>query len=305
MDTFGAKVQVAKVAGRQWGRVGSAQLASIGVDGSTVARWLKQGYLHRRLPRVYAVGHAGTTIQAELAEALLYAGPGAALSHATAAWWRGLIDQRPPQIHLSTPRRCRSLPAIAVHRGRTFDRIWHNGLPLTPLPQTFLDIAATQPRHVLRHVLANADYRRILNPTALEAALKRGRPGSAKLRAALAEHQPKLAYTRSHLERAFLALCETAHIPLPQMNVRIAGWTVDAVWNDLRLVIELDGYDNHRSPAQIKRDRRKELDLRAAGCTIVRYSSDQVFEQPAAVTGDLRRQRANAASAAAQRAGAA
>ena len=170
----------------------------------------------------------------------------------------------------------------------------HDGLPITTLPQLFLDIAATEPLPTLRHALAKADYNRSLNVPAVTGAIRPGRPGSSALRKALADHQPRLAYTRSRLERAWIEICERAGFPIPEMNVRIAGWPVDAVWRDIRLVVELDGYGNHHTPAQLKRDRRKELDVRAARFDLIRYSAEQVFEQPAAVTADVRRQRARA-----------
>jgi hypothetical protein len=59
------------------------------------AKWIKRGYLNPKLPGVYAVGHGAPGIEGDLAAALLYAGPGAMLSHGTAAWWFGPIDTRP------------------------------------------------------------------------------------------------------------------------------------------------------------------------------------------------------------------
>jgi predicted transcriptional regulator of viral defense system len=283
-----AKVRLGQVAGRQWGRVTWAQINALGVDDKVVADWKRQGYLHRVLPRVYGVGHSARSYEADLASALLYAGPGAALSHATAAHWLGLLDQPPRAIHVSTPRRCRSQPGIVVHRERAASRIWHRRLPLTPLPQLLLDLAATEPRRRLRQALANADYRNLLDARAVRAALGRGRPGSAKLRQALTEHLPRLARTKSDLEIAFLELCESAGIPLPETNERVAGWEVDALFRSHRIAVELDGYGNHRSPAQIKRDRRKEMDLRGAGLQPVRYSDEQL-EQGTGVVADLRR----------------
>src|SRR2546421_3039461 len=142
MSTENSKVRVGRVAGKVWGRVTRAQLERLGITSSTIAMWRRQGYLHPRLPRVYAVGHAATSIEAELAEALLYAGPGAMLSHATAAWWWGLIDKPPSTIHISTPRRCRSLRGITVHQRRDCTRTWHKNLPVTIVAQTLLDFAS-------------------------------------------------------------------------------------------------------------------------------------------------------------------
>src|SRR5205823_1650214 len=99
----------------------------------------------------------------------------------------------------------------------------------------------------------------LLNIQELNAALGRGRPGSARLRQALQSHQPRLARAKSDLEISFFELCEEAGFPVPEVNVRVAGWEVDVLWRDERIAVELDGYRNHRSPAQVKRDRRKEM----------------------------------------------
>src|SRR6202045_2481733 len=107
MVTRFAKEAVARVAGRQFGRISWIQLRALGVDNRTINRWLATGYLFRVLPGVYAVGHRAKTTEADLFAAVLYAGPGAMLSHATAAWWVGLVKSRPYMIHVSTPRRCR------------------------------------------------------------------------------------------------------------------------------------------------------------------------------------------------------
>jgi predicted transcriptional regulator of viral defense system len=251
-----------------------------------ISRWIKDSYLHRVLPGVYAVGHPASSTEADLAAALLYAGPGAMLSHSTAAWWRGLLDDQPRQIHISTPRQCGSQPGITVHARRAFDRVWHRGLPMTTLPQTFLDLAATHPLRTVRRALAKADYAHLLDVPAIEARLGKGRPGSAKLRLALERHQPELANSKSRLEALFFEICEEAGFSLPVLNQYIAGWQVDAVWPEKGIAVELDGYGNHHTPAQLRRDRRKELALRNAGLTPVRYSEEQL-NQRAEVIADL------------------
>lgn len=65
-------------------------------------------------------------------------------------------------------------------------------------------------------------------------------------------------------------LCEVIGIPLPELNVIVAGVRVDALWREQRLVIELDGVGNHGTPAQIDRGRRNELRLRQAGLLVLR-----------------------------------
>ena len=145
MRTRSAKVRVRAVADRQSGRVSWAQLDALGVESWTVARWVDDGYLAPVLPRVYAVGHRAPSVEADLTAAVLYAGPGAMLSHATALWRRGLFDNPPWPIEVSTPRRCGSLRGVVVHGRRECRRVWHKGLPITTIEQALLDFAAGAP----------------------------------------------------------------------------------------------------------------------------------------------------------------
>jgi Protein of unknown function (DUF559) len=253
-----------------------------------VARWIADGYLLKVLPRVYAVGHHAPSVEADLMAAVLFAGPGAMLSHASAAWWLGLLDKRPGLIQVTTPRRCRSLPGICVYQ-RSRTRVMHKGLPVTVREETVVDLAATAPLRTLRKALANADYQGVLDLTAIEQAIGRGIRGATKLRAALKEHQPKLAWTKSELEIMLIEICEEEHIVLPETNFKANGWEIDAYWPQAKLAVELDGHGNHHTPAQLKRDRAKEMALRALGLTVIRYSGDQLKNHRKAVAEELRR----------------
>jgi hypothetical protein len=109
------------------------------------------------------------------------------------------------------------------------------------------------------------------------------------VRAALAVHQPALAWTRSELEVLLLTFCESQDLPIPQMNVYREGWLVDATWPDRRVVVEVDGWQGHRTPAQLERDHQRDMELRAAGYVVLRYTRRQLIERPAAVAADIRR----------------
>ena len=279
MSKFADKVRLGEISGRQFGRISRAQLKALGLADSTIASWRRDGYLYRVLPGVYGVGHRAPSIEADLAAALLYAGPGAALSHATGAWWVGLLEKRPRGIQVSTPRHRGSVPGVRVYGRRDRERIVHRGLAVTSLPELLQDLAATEPLRTVRRALANADYRGSLDLRAVEAALRRGSRGAARLRAAIAVHQPSLALTKSRLERMLLTICEEEELPLPEFNVMVDGWQVDALWRKARLAVELDGYGNHHTPAQLRRDRRKEMDLRARRLTPIRYSEEQLIER--------------------------
>lgn len=288
MRNLSAKVSVGGLADRQSGRVSAAQLAALGIDGDVIKRWVAADYLYVVLPRVYAVGHRAPSVEAELTAAVLYAGPGAMLSHATGIWWLGLSDHRPRPIDVSTPRRCRSLHAVKVHGRRTCERVWHDRLPTTTIEQTLLDYAAVAPLHRVRRALAVADFKKLLDLDALHAIAGCGRSGSTALRQALMRHEPRLARTRSPMEELFVPLCERAGIPVPDINVFVEGVLVDAVWWDCRLIVELDGRDNHSSWAQIQKDRSNEMKLRAARFEVLRYGTQQLDEEAALVEVDLK-----------------
>ena len=282
-----AKDRVGRTAARQCGRVAWFQLRKLGVVDAVIHDWLNQGYLHPKLPGVYAVGHDAPSLEADLAAAVLYAGPGAMLSHGTAAAWWGLIDNQPSTINVSTPRRCRSRRGIKVHQRRNCRRTSHKGLPVTSVAQTLLDYAAGSALTSVRVALANAEYHRLLDVQEVRPQLGHGRPGSTKLRQALARHEPRLAHARSPVEVTFFELCERFGLPLPEVNARVSGWTVDFFWPGHGVVVEVDPCGNHHTPAQIDRDRRKDLALRSDGLVVHRYSRDQVEQTPDAVGADL------------------
>lgn len=111
------KVRVARLASRQLGRISHAQLIALGAGKAQIARWRTDGYLYRVLPGVYAVGHLADSPDARLSAALLYAGPGAMLSHATAACWWGLLDQPPVRIEVSIAGERLSLDGVPSING--------------------------------------------------------------------------------------------------------------------------------------------------------------------------------------------
>jgi very-short-patch-repair endonuclease len=209
------------------------------------------------------------------------------LSHASAAWWWGLTDRRPQVIDVSTPRQCVSLKTVRVHGRRALDRVHHKSLPVTTVPQTLLDYARNNFLGDVRYVLAEADYHRLIDLDEVRHIAGRGKPGSTRLKQALAIHWPELALTRSRAERAFLLLCEEAGLPRPQVNVKVHGMRVDAYWPDHRLVVEIDGIQGHSTERQLRRDHARDLTLRSKGETVRRYTEPQILIQGDAVLADL------------------
>ena len=284
-----ATLRVSGVAAAQWGAISWAQLRDCGLSGPSISRAVRAGRLHRLHPRVYAVGHDNVCLEGRLVAALLYAGPGAALSHGTAAWLWRLTEREPALIDVSKPLRRIPRPGLRLHTRRAWEACRHRRFPVTTVRQTLLDLAATDSPPRLRRTLAEADFRGLLDAAALAGLAGQGRPGTTALRDGLAEHLPALALTRSELEQRFLELCASVGIPVPQVNAQVAGLIVDMYWPDAGVVVELDGVAAHGSAARVGRDHGRDLTLRSAGLIALRYTWAQITGEPAAVVEDLGR----------------
>jgi hypothetical protein len=274
------------MAARQDGVVARRQLLEAGISRAGIDRRVARGWLIPLHPGVYAVGHAALTTRGRLLAALLAAGPGAALSHrSAAAAWELLRDDASPPVELTSSRgagrRSRRLP---VHRGRLgpADVIRLRGIPVTTVERTLLDLAEVVPRHVLDRAVDRTVQLRRYDAAALDDLMRRspGRRGLAPLRAAIAELRPGAGATRSWLERRMLVLVAEHGLPDPEVNVWLAGREVDLLWRSQRLVVELDGRAFHTGPAAFERDRRRDVELRALGYAVLRFTWRQVEREP-------------------------
>lgn len=281
-------VELAELAARQRGLVTRSQLAELGVRDSAVAARVRAGRLHRILRGVYAVGHPGLTFEARCLAATLAGGPEAALSHraATALW--GLLPPSPEPFDVTTTQRGRDgAKGIVLHRSRhPPEATTHQGIRVTTIPRTLLDLAATTARRDLERAIREAQAQRLVARDTLLSVVDHhtGRPGALALRTAVGRGE----VTRSTLERCFLALIESAGIPRPEVNARVAGLEVDFLWRHHGLVVETDGFASHATHHGFERDREREAALARAGLRMQRFSWRQVTEWPRQVTATLR-----------------
>ena len=106
-----------------------------------------------------------------------------------------------------------------------------------------------------------------------------GHAGASMLRTLMTRRSDS-SITHSEAERKCLELIREARLPEPKTQVGIAGYTVDLLWPDHRVVFEIDGYNFHMSRFAFDRDRRKDAALKAAGYDPNRLSRDQVMFEP-------------------------
>jgi very-short-patch-repair endonuclease len=281
---------VREIAGGHQGIVGRAQLLTFGVTASAIDRALRAGRLHRLHGGVYSLPAPELlTADAFLTAALMAAGRGAFASHGTAAWRSRIIPAPPARIELSVPGSRAPLEGVTLFRPtalRPDDVVVDRGVRSTSVPRTILDLAVRYEQPALVRMLAEAEFQHDLRPADIVRTLRRGHPGSAKLRATLAAHAPGHGNAKSNLERQFRRLLIAHHIDLPLRNHPIGPWEVDCVWPKHRVAVELDGRQ-HQRPAQADRDDDRDLWLRRHRWLPRRYGEKQLNTQPDAVIEDL------------------
>ena len=215
--------------------------------------------------------------------ALLWAGVGAVLSHITAVFlWKLLPEDGDLDCHITTTSRSgHRPPGIEVHRVRSLSPSFvdrRSRLPLTTVPRTLIDLAETHPPYKVRRALGEALYHRRTSVQDIQAAIDAspGRRGLKTLRRML----PTAAPTHSGVEDRFLPLLAQAGIERPLVNVRVAGWEVDLFWPRQRVVVELDTWWSHGDHLSFEDDRRKAAALARAGCVVLRFTQEQIEDEP-------------------------
>lgn len=94
--------------------------------------------------------------------------------------------------------------------------------------------------------------------------------------------------TRSDLERAFLRLCRGHGIPKPEVNVKIGPYTVDFLWRETGLVVEMDSYSYHSDRATFESDRRRDRELKRRGLDVLRFADRELAGDEGAVAESVR-----------------
>lgn len=268
------------VAAQQFGQVRWGQLEEQGLAKATIARAVAAGRLRETFPSVYSVMPLALMgDEAWLAAAILAGGDGACLCAHTAAWWAGLLTRRPAAIDVAINCSLREVRGIRWHRLRLDgeERPRLRGLPITPLDRIPLDLAPSMTQFELQGVLAELEFHHGIGPEAVAAIPRRGYCGGAKLGRALAAHTPALAETREGLERVFAGYLMDRDFLLPRFNYPVGKSTVDAVYLDQRIIIELDGVKGHSGERRVLRDHRRDLHRRADGFLPLRYHYAQII----------------------------
>jgi very-short-patch-repair endonuclease len=275
--------QISRYANRQFGHITRAQLVELGVPPRTITYWVTNHRLVRVHNGVYAVGHQQHSGPARAMAAVLACGDHAFLSHDSAAALWGIRPWPPtPEVICALERR---RPGIRTHRTDTLTtkevRRYRN-IRVTSPSRTILDIQGRLTDAQLIRAVNDLRIAKHLPKTELERLLA----SSPRVKALI---DPDEAPTRSAKEDEFIAFCKEHHLPRPKVNVKLHGHEVDALFEEAKVIVEIDGWRYHNSHESFESDRDRDADLAQYGYLTVRLTSARLRERPAQEAARLRR----------------
>jgi very-short-patch-repair endonuclease len=288
---------IAGLAAEQHGVVGRRQLLERGMGEDAIDHRLDVGRLHVVAHGVYSVGHPDLSPMGRWTAAVLSSGARAVLSHRSAAALWGISNPRHGPIHVTVVGRSRSSELIQRHHGSLPDDevTAREGIPVTTVPRTVFDIAATSSTDEVEVAVRQVEFLRLYDRLSLVDLVERysGRRGVARIRAALARIEALPAgRVRSPLETRFLPFLRRHRLPRPRLNDWIVvgerRFQVDCHWPGSGQVVELDSWQAHGSKSAFREDRVRDRVLRTAGYEVTRISWRQLDDEPEAIASDLR-----------------
>jgi hypothetical protein len=272
--------------------VATWQLSELGYGRNAVAKAASVGRLHRVHRGVYVVGHRTLTWEGRCMAAMLASYPSVA-SHLSAAWLWGLKRSPPETIHLTSRRTRKAKRTFVVHTAdlASRDLARREGIPVTSISRTILDVAVTSRLRTVRRHIQLADDLKLFDLREMEDLLGRtkGHRGRAKVREALDLYEERPVFTRSGLEERFLEVVREAGLPEPAMNFFVAGCEIDAWWEAERFGVELDVFETHGSRLSFEEDRERDDALLHAGIETTRVTGPRLDREPGAVVDSIRR----------------
>ncbi len=288
---------LAALAGRQYGVVGRRQLLEAGWSDGSIEKRVRSGRLHPLYAGVYRLGHGLVPREGRWMAAVLASGPDAVLSHWSAAALWGIRPNSRTIVDVTDPTKSRSWDGIRRHhKALPSDEVTvEEGIPVTSVPRTILDLAATEPLDVVKALLREAEFRELHDRLSLWDLVERypGRRGIRRVKAALeALKDEPLDEHKSRFEERFAPFLRRHSLPRAHFNqwILVGGrrFQVDCLWPDQRQIVELDGWEGHKTRTAFREDRARDRRLRVAGYGVTRLTWNQLDDEPGTIASDLR-----------------
>ena len=286
--------RIADLADRQHGVVSHTQLVALGLTAAGIEARRRRGALHPCRRGVYAIGCRALPLDGRRMAVTLACGDGAVLSDRSAGALHAIRAEAGSRWHVTIPTRSgRAHPGVVIHRPRYWwpdESTSVRGIPVTTVARTLLDLAATLSDAQLTAACDEAERQRQIDWTDALVLLDRHRRhrGRRRLQRVLALAGIETRQSKSLVEDAFVAICVAHALPAPAQNVDILGHWVDAVWEDRRLVVEVDHDEWHHTRFAREADKRRDLELTLAGYRVVRVTEGRIKHDADAVGAQIR-----------------
>jgi Protein of unknown function (DUF559) len=271
------------------------QLGAIGLAARAAQLRVEAGGLFRVYHSVYSlVPPPLLTQNGRFMAAVLACGPGAALSHRSAAHARELRRTDRLPIEVTIPGRSgRKHPGIEIHRSRTLtsadiERV--SNIPCTTVARILFDLADVVNRRQHERAFDQAEAMGVLNMLEIEDQLARNahRAAAPKIRALIDEHYIGTTVTDSDFEELLIPLIRVADLPMPATQAYIVlddgepPMRRDFVWFEQKVNVETDG-GTHLTRQQKELDAFNDERLVAAGWRVIRITWKRLKRDPAGV----------------------
>jgi predicted transcriptional regulator of viral defense system len=162
---------------RQHGVVAVWQLRELGFGRGAIDWRLANGRLHRVHQGVYAVGRRTIDWRGVVMAAVLACGSDAVISHRAAARLWGIRPDSRRDVDVTVPgrvlKRRKGIQPHCVHRLDPRDVATTDGIPVTTLARTLLDVAEVAPKSQVIRALTEAERKGIIDLKALEDTMTR------------------------------------------------------------------------------------------------------------------------------------
>lgn len=284
-----------ELARQQHGVVTRKQLLALGLSRNAVAERVGRGLLRPLHRGVYAHGGGALTVGGRRMAAVLACGPGAVLSHRSAARLWVIFPYEPGTLEVSRPaaRRTRH-DGVLLRQGRLLpDEVEEvDGIPVTSLFRTIFDLAAVASEREVERAFHETDVKQMASRVSLREVLRRhpGRRGAATVRAILANREPA-GITENEFEELFVEFLDRYGFPRPRLNatlpVRGRLLRPDCMWPEQRLLVELDGRGAHGTERAFQGDRKRDRTLLVEGWRSTRVTWEQLRDEPDVLAADL------------------
>jgi very-short-patch-repair endonuclease len=291
---------IADLSATQHALISDRQADALGLTPKMRQTRVRAGRLVRVEPGVLRIAGTPVTYEATLMAAVLAAGPGAVVSHRSAAVLWQLDGFRPGRPEITIPRGAWYRPADAiVHESTDLDRAVHRrrgGLPITSPSRTLLDVALRSSDARLLTAMESARRRSLTSwrelVATLQAHARRGRPGVARMRRVIVTNIDRDEVTDSAFESLVLSLLRENGLPDPVLHHRVLRHdghlvaVVDLAYPGLMLAVELDG-SVHLQRDVWERDRPRQNQLELLGWTVLRFSWRTLVEHPEVIVREI------------------